>query len=95
MRTRRSFRDNNADAWEDTIGLDGKPTKILKDGRTARFNFFDAQLSRDANNARIVEAIKATETAIALSGTQFSDAQLALHRPGYRLRADANGGDDY
>jgi hypothetical protein len=94
MRTRRRYRDDNADAWEDTIGLDGKPTKILKDGRTARFNFFDAQSSRDANNARIAEAIKVTEAAIILSGSQFTDAQLAAHRPGFRY-ADANGDNTY
>jgi hypothetical protein len=86
---------DNADAWEDTIGLDGKPTKILKDGRTARFNFYDAQSSRDGRDTRIAEAIKATENAIALSGTHFTDALLALHRPGYRLLADADRGDDY
>jgi hypothetical protein len=83
-RSRSRPRFDDDDIWETVIGFDGEPQKILRDGCGMRISMMDAQVSRAASDARIAEAVEATHRAIAMSGVGLTDAQAALHRPGFR-----------
>jgi hypothetical protein len=93
MRNARRFDDD--DDFEIVTGYDGKPARILKDGRSVHVSLAmrDSLRRSDAEAARIAEAVAITKTAMRGSGTPSDPYILgqwpvtdayAANKPGYR-----------
>jgi hypothetical protein len=93
-RRRRQLDALNADAFEDGVLKDGHTARYpmhLRDSGTVRAGRRGADLVTDTD--KVAEAIEETKRAMQRDGTQISDAELRMHRPGYRL-LDSNGESD-
>jgi hypothetical protein len=100
MRTEGRRRQRQLDALNaDCFDADG----VMRDGAVYRvpMHMRDSTVRAGGRNDRLVtdtakidEAIDITKRAMQSDGSQISDAELRMHRPGYRLAADSDDDDD-
>jgi hypothetical protein len=98
MRNSQRRRFNDDDDFETIIGYDGKPVRILKDGRSVHVSLEIRDSLRRDDEAKRIAAIAVTESVMRGSGTAADPYILgqwpttdacAANKPGYRY-ADAS-----